>query len=73
MGIRFECAGVAWELTLVKVFLQIVGKQGHTFGYLGRLDSGHIVYILLRRDGVIWIKSIFSYRFGRIGRYIVYI
>ena len=32
---------VARELTLVKIFFQIVGEQGHTFGYLGRLDSGH--------------------------------
>ena len=48
-------------------FFQIVGEQGHTFGYLGRLDFGHIVifcatkgctqkliffvYILIRREG----------------------
>ena len=25
------------------IFFQIVGEQGHTFGYLCRLDSGHIV------------------------------
>ena len=25
-------------------FFQIVGEQGHTFGYLDRLDSGHIVH-----------------------------
>ena len=57
----------------MKVFFQIVGELGHTFGYLGRFDSGHIVhfiflcnkwlypeiiifvYILIRRQGVIWI------------------
>ena len=74
MGSSFECVGVARELTLVKDFFQIVGEQGHTFGYLDRLDSGHIVhffffcatkgctqkllffvYILIRREGVIWI------------------
>ena len=74
MGSSFACVGVARELTLVKVFFQIVGEQGHIFGYLGRLDSGHIVhfiffcatngctrkllffvYILIRRQGVIWI------------------
>ena len=38
--------GVALELTLVKVFFQIVGEQGPTFGYLGRLDSGHIVHFI---------------------------
>ena len=27
-------------------FLQIVGEQGHTFGYLDRLDSGHIVHFI---------------------------
>ena len=31
----------------MKVFFQIVGEQGHTFGYLGRLDSGHIVHFFL--------------------------
>ena len=54
-------------------FFQIVGEQGHTFGYSVRLDSGHIVhfiilcnkrvypeiiifvYILIGREGVIWI------------------
>ena len=46
MGSSFECVGVARELTLVKISFQIVGKQGHTFGYLGRLDSGHIVHII---------------------------
>ena len=73
-GSSFVCVGVARELTLVKVFFQIVGEQGHTFGYLGRLDSGYIVhfiflcttkgctqkllffvYIINRREGVIWI------------------
>ena len=50
---------------------QILEEQDHTFGFLGRLDSGHIVhflcnkglypeiiifvYILIRRKGVIWI------------------
>ena len=38
--------GVALELTLVKVLFQIVGEQGHTTGYLDRLDSGHIVYYI---------------------------
>ena len=47
MGSSFECDGVARELTLVKdFFFQIVGKQGHTFGYLDRLDSGHIVHFI---------------------------
>ena len=27
-------------------FFQIVGEQGHTFGYLDRLDSGHIVHFI---------------------------
>ena len=27
-------------------FFQIVGEQGHTFGYLYRLDSGHIVHFI---------------------------
>ena len=59
--------GVALEITLVIFFLQIFGEQGHTFGVLGRLDSGHIVhvratkgciqklflfvYIIIRREG----------------------
>ena len=30
----------------MKGFFQIVGEQGHTFGYLGRLDSGHIVHFI---------------------------
>ena len=30
----------------MKVFFQIVGEQGHTFGYLGRLDSGPIVHFI---------------------------
>ena len=47
MGSSFECVGVARELTLVKdFFFQIVGEQGHTFGYLDRLDSGHIVHFI---------------------------
>ena len=46
MGSSFECVGVARELTLVKDFFQIVGEQGHTFGYLDRLDSGHIVHFI---------------------------
>ena len=46
MGSSFECVGVARELTLVKDFFQIVGKQGHTFGYLDSLDSGHIVHFI---------------------------
>ena len=45
-GSSFDCVGVARELTLVKVFSPIVGEQGHTFGYLGRLDSGHIVHFI---------------------------
>ena len=27
-------------------FLQIVKEKGHTFGYLGRLDSGHVVHFI---------------------------
>ena len=50
MGSSFECVGVARELILVK-FFQIFGEQCHTFGYLGRLDSGHIV-IFLRNKGL---------------------
>ena len=46
MGSSFECAGVEQELTLVNVFFSIVGEQGHNFGYLGRLDSGHIVQFI---------------------------
>ena len=48
MGSSFECVGVARELTLVKdIFLiVIVGEQGHTFGYLDSLDSGHIVHFI---------------------------
>ena len=46
MGSSFECVGVARELTLVKDFFQIVGERGHTFGYLDRLDSGHIVHFI---------------------------
>ena len=30
-------------------FFQIVGEQGHTFGYLGRLDFGHIVIFLCNK------------------------
>ena len=30
----------------MKVLFQIVGEQGHTTGYLDRLDSGHIVYFI---------------------------
>ena len=59
-GSSFECVGDARELTLVDVFFQIFVEQGHTFGYLGRLNSGHIVHfhffnVLVRREGVIWI------------------
>ena len=50
MGSSFECVGLARELTLVKLFFfQIVGEQGHTFGYLGRLDFGHIVMFLCNK------------------------
>ena len=64
------CTGI----NIGEVFFQIVGEQGHTFGYLGRFDSGILfiffifvqhrvvppkylffVYILIRREGVIWI------------------
>ena len=31
----------------MKVFFQIVGEQGHTLRYLGRLDSGHIVHFII--------------------------
>ena len=37
--------GVARELTLVKDFFQIVGEQGHTFGYLDRLWTLAILFI----------------------------
>ena len=47
MRSSFECVGVAQELILVKVFVQIVREQGHTFGYLDRLDSGHIVHFFV--------------------------
>ena len=36
------CTGI----NIGEVFFQIVGEQGHTFGYLGRLDSGHIVHFI---------------------------
>ena len=37
-----SCTGI----NIGEGFFQIVGEQGHTFGYLGRLDSGHIVNFL---------------------------
>ena len=62
MGSSFDCVGVARELTLVKVFFQIVGEQGHTFGYLGRLDSGHIVHFIFLCKAIFWIGwGIFCY------------
>ena len=48
MGSSIECVGVARELTLV-IFFQIVGEQGHTFGYLGRWDSGHIILLFVQQ------------------------
>ena len=30
----------------MKVFFQFVWEQSHTFGYLGRLDSAHIVHFI---------------------------
>ena len=71
VGRRFECVSNARKLTFVKFISSFFGgEQGHTFGYLGRLDSGHnvyfhifgqqrvdpeLIYILIRREGVIWI------------------
>ena len=52
MGSSFECVGVAWELTLVKVFSQILGEQGHTCWVLGRLDSGQIVHFFWCNKGL---------------------
>ena len=33
-------------------FFLIVGEQGHTFGYLGRLDFGNIVIFFLCNKGL---------------------
>ena len=43
MGSSFECRGCT-GINIGEGFFQIVGEQGHTFGYLDRLDSGHIVH-----------------------------
>ena len=56
------------ELTLVKVFFGGMGwEQGHSFGYLGRLDSGHIVNFFWCNNGL-YPKLLFlfiSYLDGR--------
>ena len=36
------CTGI----NIGEFFFQIVGEQRHTFGYLGRLDSDHIVHLI---------------------------
>ena len=40
------CVGVARELTLVKGFSDC-GGTNHTFTYLDRLDSGHIIHFIV--------------------------
>ena len=56
MGSSFKCVGLAQELILVKIFFRF---WGHSFGFMSRLDSSHIVHfyfsILIRWEGVIWI------------------
>ena len=44
------CTGI----NIGEVCFQIWGEQGHTFGFMGRLDSGHVVHFLffLRNKGL---------------------
>ena len=42
-------------------FFQIVGEQGHTFGYFDKLDSGHIVHFFLCNTGLYTEIIIFVY------------
>ena len=39
----------ARELILVKFFSSDFGEQDHTFGFLGRLDSGQIAHFLVQQ------------------------
>ena len=45
----------------MNVFFQIVGEQGHTFGYLGRLDFGHIVHFFCITKGCTQKLLLFVY------------
>ena len=54
------CMGI--NIGEVFFHIVIVGEQGHTFGYLDRLDSGHIAhYIFLCNRGLYPEIIIFVY------------